>query len=536
MMLCLSIFVCASRAASPWGPDDLVRVDDPNHPDAVARSSTGALVEGVPDGPWRPASLPEVDVVDAADVVEGLVSGPTDDLLEVLGARSWHQAGARGQGVRVAVFDARWFAGATDPDRVAPFTTHDCFASTSCSAPFDGGGPAFAGESGHHGWACAEVVRQLAPEAEVSLVRVNSFTALENAVDWAIREDIDVVTMSLSYYNDSFTDGGGPYGPMLRRLEDAGVLLVTSAGNTADAHWWSPWVDGDHDGVLDGPRTDTIDGLAGPTTTGLWWDAPAGPISGYIKWNQFGSCGTTDLSVRVVDEDGWVVSEVDREQGAEGDSCSPVERIRGALRSDRLLRIEVLHERGPVEDLVVDVLVRSGELLDYEPTRSLTDPGAHPLAFTVGAVLVRGYADAEPQTYSSWGPNHGGGPALDIAGPDGTSTASYGPGGFYGTSASTPAVAGLVAVVMSADDTRSSREASELLQGWALRDASEGHFDPRWGAGKARLPRLDPRLAPCGQRPLLLAVLFPWLPWWRTRRRLGGRESDEHAQHDGHFR
>jgi hypothetical protein len=527
----LLILSAVVAVASPsWGPDDLVRVDDPGHPDAVARSRTGALVIGIPDGPWRPASLPEPDVIDVDTLAEPPVAGREDDLLEILGAGAWHDAGARGQGVRVAIFDSRWFGGATDPDRVEPFTTHDCFASTTCAAPIGGGGPAYASESGNHGWACAEVVRQLAPEAEVALVRVNTFTALENAVDWAIREEVDVVSMSMSYYNDSFTDGGGPFGPLLRRLEDAGVLMVTSSGNTADQHWWSNWVDGDHDGVLDGPRTDAVDGLAGRAEAGLWWSAPAGPITASVNWNQYGACGGTDLSVRVVDEDGWVVTEVDREQDPDGETCSPTERLRAVLRSDRLLRIEVAHERGPVEDLVVDVLVRSGTLVDPDPTRSLTDPGAHPLAFTVGAVPLVGYGDAEPQPYSSWGPNHAGEPAIDLGGPDGLSTASYGPVGFYGTSASTPAVAGLVAVVMSADEGRSSRDASELLQGWALRDSAEGRFDPRWGAGKARLPYLEPALAPCGQRPLLLAFWLPWLPWWRTRRRLRLGESDDGAR------
>ncbi len=517
-------------AVPTWGPDDLVRVDDPDHPDAVARSATGALVEGIPEeGPWRPASLPEPDVVEGQRLQEVLTPGVDDDLLDVLGVRAWHQAGALGQGVRVAVFDSSFFAGITEPEKVEPFTTHDCFASMTCSAPIDAGGPAFAAESGHHGWACAEVVRQLAPEAELHLVRVNSFTALENAVDWAIRERIDVVTMSMSYYNDSFGDGGGPYGPMLRRMEAAGVLLVTSAGNTADQHWWSNWVDGDRDGVLDGPRAD-VSGLAGRAERGLWWDAPAGAVSVNVNWNQYDDCGRTDLSARLVDEQGWVVSEIDRVQDPDGDSCVPTERLRGVLRSDQLLRIEVVHERGPVEDLVVDVLVRSGALLQPEPTRSLTDPGSHPLAFAVGAARILDYDVAPPQTYSSWGPNHAGAEALDITGPDGTSTATYGPAGFYGTSASSPALAGMLAVVMSAEEGLSSREASERLKSWAQRDDPQGRFEPRFGAGKAHLPRPDPMLTPCGQRPMLLAFLFPWLPWWRGRRGPWSAGSDDAAR------
>ena len=50
----------------------------------------------------------------------------------------------------------------------------------------------------------AEVIRDIAPDADIHLVRVLGQTSLENAVDWAIREDVDFISMSLPFFNESF--------------------------------------------------------------------------------------------------------------------------------------------------------------------------------------------------------------------------------------------------------------------------------------------------------------------------------------------
>ena len=71
----------------------------------------------------------------------------------------------------------------------------------------------------------------------------------------------------------------------------------------------------------------------------------------------------------------------------------------------------------------------------------------------------------------------------------------YGPTGFYGTSAATPAVAAAVALVMSAEPGTTALEAAEHLRAHALSDTATWQAaDPALGAGRVRLPDPSPKL------------------------------------------
>jgi subtilisin family serine protease len=469
------------------------RVDDPDHPDAIARSATGSILAAPPtDGtPYRRESVPVPDAWDSEAVT-------------VTNADVWHADGLTGAGVSVAVFDLGWFAGNTDPAEVGDVVTHDCFTSPSCLPEIDVWRPNLALEGGAHGWACAEVIHDIAPDATLHLVRANSFTMYENAVAWAVSEGIDVVSMSLSFYNDSFYDGTGPHDRLMRDVEAAGVLFVKSAGNTALQHWSGPFTDADTDGLLDGDAGD-----------GMLVDLPGDDATVFVAWNQFDRCGDTDLDAALLDLDGRIVLESEAVQlpedpSGEGPQCSPTERLQGATPGPGVYRIEVRQRRGSRVGLEVDVQTRTGELLSPTASGSTSDPAAHPLAATVGAVRASRYWDGAPEVFSSGGPTNGGVPKPDVFGPDGLSTAAFGPTGFYGTSASTPAVAGLVALVLEDDPSLTPREAFERVQGWA--------HDTGDVAGRARLPARDPSAPGCGRHPLVLAI--PLLSLWLPRRRL----------------
>ena len=47
-----------------------------------------------------------------------------------------------------------------------------------------------------HGSACAEIVHDIAPDAEIYLYKVNGLVSLENAKDAAIQDGVDIVTVS----------------------------------------------------------------------------------------------------------------------------------------------------------------------------------------------------------------------------------------------------------------------------------------------------------------------------------------------------
>jgi hypothetical protein len=494
-------------------PSTWIRVDDPDHPDAIARSATGAVLASPPtDGtPWRPESVPVLDVVLPGDEAwEGIVlPGLLGDPAAVTNADLWHARGITGRGVKVAVFDLGWFGGETDPAALGEVFTHDCYVTPTCEVPF---GPLDAHTSvqgGVHGWGCAEAVRRVAPGVELHLVRTDSLTLLENAVDWAVRERVDVISLSMSFYNDSFSDGTGPHAALMAALDSVGALMVTSSGNDRSLYWAGPYVDADADGRLDGDA----DG-------GVWLYLEQ-PAQITLSWDQYGGrCGQTDLDLVVIAPNGDLVGASTVRQPPTGDgACRSVDSVTPSVPEDGWYRVEVHHRAGIRVGVDLRLVAKSGAFLNPMPG-SVVDPGSQPLAVAVGAVRATQYAGGPLEPYSSWGRTEGRRFKPEIVGPDGLSVEAFGAAGFFGTSASTPVVAALVALVMEEDPSLSSAEAFARLQAWAEPPVPGPDIEPEgYGAGVARLPDLWRSRPGCGERPLLLALLgFGGVPWWWRRR------------------
>ena len=494
----------------------LYRVDVPDYPGALVTSTQGSMLAAPPtDGtPWRLASLGELDEV-----------GPMGDhvaweAIEAMGIDRWHEAGYDGSGVKIAVLDVQWYGAALDTAELGPVETHDCFVHPSCELPIDTLRPTFSFETGAHGVACAEVIRDIAPGAELHLVRVSGLTTMENAVAWAIREEIDLISMSLSFFNESFYDGTGPLNSLMEPLAAAGVLMVTSAGNYADQHYRATFSDADLD------RYHDFD-----DARGLPVYLPAGRSSLYLLWDQFRSCGRSDLDAFVMDSAGDVVGWSASPQVQGEDSCFPSERVSAHAAEEGWHYVNVKLAAG-AGDTRFDLHTRRGEFFGYVAEGSITDPGTSALALTVGAVRATRYETAPIEVFSSQGPTHSGLSKPDIVGPNGLSSSVYGPSGFYGTSASTPAVVGALALVMSREPDINGYTAAARLQAWALRidDAPTWSApDTREGAGRARLP--DPRLLGGGcsdqQRSLLILPAAMVGAFMRQRRRRGYTASQE---------
>ncbi len=471
------LFAAFASAQELIDYDRLVRVDVADHPEALATSRRGSLLPAPPgDGlPWRDAPIAETD-----QLFGSYESWEAADAMDV---RPWHEAGFTGQGVKVAVFDLGWYPLSSWTDELGEVATHDCHAHDRCTTPLDDLRPRLDLEVNVHGIGCAETIRDLAPDVELHLVRANGLTTFENAVAWAVREEIDFVSMSLSFFNNSFYDGTGATAPLVEDLAAADVLLVTSAGNYATEHHDDRFTDADGDDRHDMPGGSDL----------LWVEWGAGSQRVSLTWDNWTRCGDTDLDVIVVDADGVVLGRSEDPQVPGDERCLPVEKVRVQTAERGLYGIAVVRAAGD-PDVRFDLFARGGEVVDGSPARTVVDPAAHPLAFAVGAVRAVDYLDNPIEFFSSQGPTHGGHVKPDISGPDGLTTGVYGPTGFYGTSASTPAVVGALALMASRAPHLTPREVAEQAQAWAVDDggATWEAPDTVFGAGKLRLP--DPEL------------------------------------------
>ena len=168
----------------------LYRVEAPSHEDAITNSSTGAVLTYEPDLPWRYEHIPALDQT-------GMVA---QNAISVMNTDVWNDTRSGGEGIKIAIFDYQWIGAERPEFGLTDAITHDCWAHDSCQPAIDTFSPRFSFETGSHGVACAEIIHALAPEAELHLVYVSSYTTFENAVDWAIAEGIDIVSMSMSYF------------------------------------------------------------------------------------------------------------------------------------------------------------------------------------------------------------------------------------------------------------------------------------------------------------------------------------------------
>ncbi len=483
---------------------DLFRVDQPDVEGALVSSHRGSLLSSPPaDLPWRMEPVPVTDEIvgDYAPFSAG----------DVLGAERWHSAGFKGQGVKAAVFDVKWFGVEISETELGDVETHDCFSHIGCTEPMDTLRPRFSFEVGVHGMACAEVIRDLAPDVDLHLVRVNGLTTFENAVAWAVREEVDVVSLSMSFFNDSFY-GDGQVAAAVEELVEAGILLVTSAGNYATGHFHDTFLDTDGDGYHEFPWG----------SESLPIDLPAGEGRvATLQWDDDAECGRNDLDLVLLNRAGNRVGIAERKQDREAKSCSPVERL-DAFRADSdWYWMKIRRDHG-VEPVRLNVYSTRGRVYRSMAEGSVPEPGSHPRVLAVGAVRADGYLWNQVESFSSQGPTLAGLAKPDLVAPDGVSTSVYGPDGFFGTSAAAPMVVGAVVLWMSRDPGLSSFEAGDALQRIARPEGALWEaLDPAFGAGRLILgpPTDSARETGCWGRGVSTGWFGLWLPWFIRRRR-----------------
>ena len=400
--------------------------------------------------------------------------------VEPIGALANHRAGVTGRGVKVAVIDAG-FRGADrlPEDMPESWEVRD----------FSGEG-IYSGDEHRrhrHGTACAEIVYDVAPEAELYLLKVDDLIDLENARDFCIREGIDIVSHSLGWLATGFGDGRGLACDVANDAADNGILWVNAAGNATGSHYTGPWSDSDSDGwhnFADENDDELLNvrAAAGDSIQVIltWDDFPATAEDYNLHLFFIDASDSTDL----VDESTTV---------QDGDGSDPVEWIKYIVERSGEYGISVSKADGARPERL-KIWSYYQELEEHAVARnSIGMPADARGAMAVGAVFHPFWNRGLVEVYSSRGPTTDGRIKPDLAAPTGVSTVSYGMlnlqqgEGYFGTSASAPHVAGAAALVKSANPSFSRTQLWNALIAATVDIGSSG-MDNDSGHGKLVLP------------------------------------------------
>ena len=385
-----------------------------------------------------------------------------------IGALANHSAGVKGQGVKVAIIDGG-FKGADQlgGQDMPRFWRYD-----------ETGEGMYTGES-VHGTACAEIVHDVAPEAELYLYKVGDLADFENAKDRSIRDGIDVISYSGTFPANGFGDGRGLACDIVNDAADKGILWVNAAGNSAMSHYEGFWSDHDSNDWHNFDGEDEV----------LSFEAEEGDeISVYLTWNDWPITDQNyDLYLYFTnssDDLEQVAESIDIQNSSGG---TPSEWIEYKARESGSYGIAVYSLNARARRLKI---WSEHDFAEYSVAQnSIEVPADARGAMSVGAIFHRSdYWNAgRIEEYSSRGPTTDGRTKPDLVAPTGVSTVSYAPDPYFGTSAATPHVAGAAALIKSANPSYSRRQLWNALVAATVDIGPRGR-DNDSGYGKLVLP------------------------------------------------
>jgi len=389
-------------------------------------------------------------------------------------ASSYHSSGYTGSGVNVAVIDVGFdnlSSAISNGDLPNSVIKIDCTGASCESASFPS-----SSETEEHGTAIAEIVYDMAPGANLYLIKVADTLDLWDAKNYAINHGIDIINSSLVAFNTNFYDGACYSSNPVCTANDAynhGILWVNAAGNQAEQHYEATFTDFDSDGWHNISGTDetiNITASAGQT------------IEVYLTWNDW---VTTDQ-----DYDLYLLNssfnQVAVSNTLQAGSQEPTEMISYTVPSTGSYYLSIYQQPSATSNHQLEIYSLHNDLSPSVASSSLLNPADADGAMAVGAINYSNWTTGPQETFSSQGPTNDGRIKPDICGPDNVLNYTYAPLLFGGTSAATPHVAGAAALILDRYPTYSVSQLWGCLAASAIDMGSIGK-DNIYGHGRLNL-------------------------------------------------
>ena len=428
----------------------------------------------------------------AASGSQSIISTETDAAL-AHGADAWHDAGFKGQGIRIGIIDIG-FTGFSDlqgPGKDLPSAVKArCYTSISPDVTPTKDINDCSDNGLKHGTAVSEAVMDIAPGVELYIANPKGKTQLELTVDWMKNNKVDVINHSIFYHWLGPGDGTpGAKDDVLAVVAKAvegedGMVWINAAGNFGEKDVFfgrysdseDQWGD---DGWMDFSEKSLSDV---PVDTNRVWIRRTGEYNFDLRWKHSDPSDPADLNAYFC-----------RDLYCTFENVVAVGRHPEGYEDDQLLRISgkdfvqgpdndysydygyirIWHSSGAKPEWVQLLIYGPNTdvakfLLYWTPHYSIITPGdsSAPGSMAVGAARAYDLQSSVPKYNlygaGSRGPLPNGAVKPEIVGDHLRPSTSIDP--FYGTSQAAAHISGLAALVLQRFPSKTPSQVSEYLK------------------------------------------------------------------------
>lgn len=357
----------------------------------------------------------------------GVFGSTASEAPAAMDADALQELGTRGGGIKIAVLDLE-FGGINTvaAGEVGSVSTHPSQTLASLNA-----------DPGSHGTSCVEVIRDMAPDCQILVIRedvsMDTITATNYAISWGAQ----IISRSV---NDFAYPGISASCQAAVNAQSAGVYFVNCTGNAASGHYWESNSYGV--GSSGFVRFSGVD-----ETNTLVNSAGTGPIQVFLSYEYTGPSSASFQLALYEDTGSGLVLVGSGTAGAPIIQTVSYTRQPGATYHVAVFQTAA----GSLGRMRLVSSWSTAELYEYNSAYgSAMNPATQSNVGRIGAVHQANYtASASPEPYSSRGGGIFNLPAPTVCAPTSCTTISAGVAAFNGTSCACPNFAGFLALHLS---------------------------------------------------------------------------------------